>query len=158
MSPEASIVRVLAWLSKRFALALRGAVSRRLNEPQNLRKRALASHVGKVRKKFFRPPTSRGKTVGLRRAFLATIFRAMRKALCGNASRTPSQALRNFPAVTLASIFEHAEPDATTVPSDKSRRSININCRLVVGIDGQDHAPSSCLATEPLRMTHQFDS
>lgn len=52
MSPEASIVRVLAWLSKRFALALRGAVSRRLNEPQNRRKRALASHVGKVRKKF----------------------------------------------------------------------------------------------------------
>ncbi len=52
MSPEASIVRVLAWLSKRFAIALRGAVSQRLDEPQNLRKRALASHVRKVRKKF----------------------------------------------------------------------------------------------------------
>src|SRR3569623_2134828 len=157
MSPEASIVRVLAWLSKRFALALRGAVSQRSDEPQNLRKRALASHVGKVRKKFFRPPTSRGKTVGLRLAFFATIFRAIRKALRCNGSRKRTHSLRNSCAVKLASIFEHAEPDATTVPSDKSCGCINIECRLVVGIAGHDHAPSSCLAAEPLRMTHQFD-
>src|SRR3569623_1858884 len=95
MSPEASIVRVLAWLSKRFALALSSAVSRRSDEPQNLRKRAIASHVGEVRKKFFRPPTSRGKTVGLRRALLATIFRAMRKALCSNGSQRRAHGLRN---------------------------------------------------------------